>query len=180
LHRRRETRAMVILRFMQSFLDIALWRKGPQDLPASPLLALLVLIAYMVAGFVRMQLFALDLEASLLFICVDALMLGSWLWVVLAFFGRRQRFVQTLTATLGVGLLVLLLDVTLRMLQLGFGLGSALTFNWLMLRFVITALVLGRILMLALDRGLITGMALTVAIICSTQAVVQLMLDLRS
>jgi hypothetical protein len=66
------------------------------------------------------------------------------------------------------------------MLQLSLGLGASLTLNWLMLRFVITALVLGRIFMLALDRGLITGMALTVAIICSTQAVVQLMLDLRS
>lgn len=170
---------MVILRFMQSFLDIALWRKGPQDLPASSLLATLVLIAYMAAGFVRMQLYALDLGTSLLFICIDALMLGGWLWLVLAFFGRRQRFVQTLTATLGVGLLVLLLDVSLRVFQLAFGLGESLTLNWLMLRFLITALVLGRIFMLALDRGLITGIALTVAIIYSTKAVVQLMLDLR-
>jgi hypothetical protein len=39
--------------------------------------------------------------------------------------------------------------------------------------------VLGRVFMLALDRGLITGIALTIAIIYSTQAVVQLMLDLR-
>jgi len=171
---------MVILRFMQSFLDIALWRKGPQDLPASTLLASLVLVAYMTAGFVRMQLYALDLEASLLFICIDTLMLGGWLWLVLAFFGRRQRFVQTITATLGVGLLVLLIDVSLRVLQLSFGLGESLTLNWLMLRFLITALVLGRIFMLALDRGLITGIALTVAIIYSTKAVVQLMLDLRS
>ena len=170
---------MVILRFLQSFLDIALWRKGPQDLPASALLATLVLGAYMATGFVRMRLFALDLQASLLFICVDALMLGGWLWLVLAFFGRRQRFVQTITATLGVGLLVLLLDVTFRAAQLAFNLSSALSMNWLMLRFLITALVLGRIFMLALDRGLITGMALTVAIIYSTQAVVQLMLDLR-
>jgi len=170
---------MVILRFLQSFLDIALWRKGPQDLPASALLATMVLGAYMATGFVRMRLFALDLQASLLFICVDALMLGGWLWLVLAFFGRRQRFVQTITATLGVGLLVLLLDVTFRAAQLAFNLSSALSMNWLMLRFLITALVLGRIFMLALDRGLITGMALTVAIIYSTQAVVQLMLDLR-
>jgi hypothetical protein len=181
LHRRRETRAvMVILRFMQSFLDIALWRKGPQDLPASPLLAMLVLVAYMAGGFVRMQLFALDLEATLLFICVDALMLGGWLWLVLAFFGRRQRFVQSITAMLGVGLLVLMLDVTLRVLQLAFGLSASITANWLMLRYVITALLLGRIFMLALDRGLITGIALTVAVFCSTQAVLQLMLDLRS
>ena len=171
---------MVILRFMQSFLDIALWRKGPQDLPASAQLAALVLIAYMAGGFVRMQLFALDLEATLLFICIDALMLGGWLWLVLAFFGRRQRFVQSITAMLGVGVLVLMLDVTLRVLQLALGLGASLTANWLMLRYVLTALLLGRIFMLALDRGLITGIALTVAVFCSTQAVLQLMLDLRS
>jgi hypothetical protein len=170
---------MVILRFLQSFLDIALWRKGPQDLPASSLLATLALFAYMGAGFVRMRLFALDKTTALLFICVDALMLGAWLYLVLAFFGRRQRFVQTITATLGVGLLVLLLDVTFRSAQLTFNWSDELSMNWLMLRFLITALVLGRIFKLALDRGLITGMALTVAIIYSTQAVVQLMLDLR-
>jgi hypothetical protein len=170
---------MVILRFLQSFLDIALWRKGPQDLPASPLLATLVLVAYMATGLLRMRMFALDIQTAVLFICIDAMMLGAWLWLVLAFFGRRQRFVQTLTATLGVGLLVLLLDVTLRAAQLVFGLGESLSLNWLMLRFLITALVLGRIFMLALDRGLITGIALTVAIIYSTKAVVQLMLELR-
>jgi hypothetical protein len=181
LHRRRETRAlMVILRFMQSFLDIALWRKGPQDLPASPLLAALVLLAYLAMGSLRMQLYALELRDTLLFICIDALVLGGWLWLVLAFFGRRQRFVQSITAMLGVGLLVLMLDVTLRVVQLAFGLGASLTQNWLMLRYVITALLLGRIFMLALDRGLLTGIALTVAVFCSTQAVLQLMLDLRS
>lgn len=171
---------MVILRFLQSFLDIALWRKGPQDLPASSLLATLALIAYMGTGFVRMRLFALDQSTALLFICVDALMLGAWLWLVLAFFGRRQRFVQTITALLGVGLLVLLLDVTIRSTQLALGWSDEVSMNWLRMRFLVTALVLGRIFMLALDRGLITGVALTVAIIYSTQAVVQLMLDFRS
>lgn len=170
---------MVILRFLQSFLDIALWRKGPQDLPASGLLATLVLAAYMATGFVRMRLFAFDQHASLLFISIDALMLGGWLWLVLAFFGRRQRFVQTITATLGVGLLMLLLDVTFRAVQLILDLSNSLLTIWLTLRFLIIALVLGRIFMLALDRGLITGIALTVAIVHSNQAVVQLMLDLR-
>lgn len=140
---------------------------------------MLVLIAYMATGLVRMRLFDLDLEAALLFICADAVMLGGWLWLVLAFFGRRQRFVQTITATLGVGLLVLFLDVTFRSAQLAFGLSDALSLNWLMVHFLITALVFGRIFMLALDRGLITGIALTVAIIYSTKGVVQLMLDLR-
>jgi hypothetical protein len=170
---------MVILRFLQTFLDIALWRKGPQDLPASSALAVLVLIAYMAAGFVRMQLFALDMHETLLFVCIDAMMLGAWLWLVLAFFGRRQRFVQTITAALGVGLLMLLLDVTFRTAQLAFGLGESASLNWLLLRYLMTALVLGRIFMLALDRGLITGIALTVAILQSTNAVVRLALDLR-
>jgi hypothetical protein len=170
---------MVILRFLQSFLDIALWRKGPQDLPASALLATLVLLAYLATGFVRMRLFEFDLPSALLFISIDALMLGGWLWLVLTFFGRRQRFVQTITATLGVGLLVLLLDVLIRSGQLALGLSNELSVNWLMLRIPITALVLGRIFTLALDRSLITGVALTVAIICSTKAVVALMLDFR-
>ncbi|HEY0940525.1 MAG TPA: hypothetical protein VGE08_10550 [Steroidobacter sp.] len=171
---------MVILRFLQSFLDIALWRKGPQDLPASRFLATLALIAYLGTGFVRMRLFALDQSTALLFICVDALMLGAWLWLVLAFFGRRQRFVQTITALLGVGLLVLLLDVTIRSMQLALGWSDEVSINWVRLRFLITALVLGRIFMLALDRSLITGIGLTVAIIYSTHAVAQLMLNLRS
>jgi hypothetical protein len=170
---------MVILRFLQSFLDIALWRKGPQDLPASTTLANLALIAYLSTGFLRMRLFTLDRSTALLFICIDALMLGAWLWLVLAFFGRRQRFVQTITATLGVGLLVLLLDVTIRSAQLALGWSDELAMTWLKARFLVVALVLGRVFMLALDRGLMTGIALTIAIIYSTQAVVQLMLDLR-
>jgi len=169
---------MVILRFLQSFLDIALWRKGPQDLPASSTLATLALIAYLGTGFLRMRLFTLDRGTSLLFICVDALMLGAWLWLVLAFFGRRQRFVQTLTALLGVGLLVMLLDVTIRSVQLALGWSDELSKNWLNVRFLLLAVVLGRIFMLALDRGLITGIALTIAIFYSTQAV-QLMFGMR-
>jgi len=61
-------------------------------------------------------------------------------------------------------------------LQIGLGLGNDLANNWLLLRFLIIALVMGRIFMLALDRGLVTGMALTVAIIYSTEAVAQIML----
>src|SRR5690606_22112814 len=103
--------------------------------------------------------------------------LSGWLWLVLAFFGRRQRFIQTITATLGVGTLILLLDIGMRGAQLAFAFGDELSGNWLLLRFMIIALVMGRIFMHALDRGLITGMALTVAIIYSTEAVAHLMLN---
>lgn len=166
-----------MLKLLQTFFDIALWRKGPQDLPASTTLALAVLLAYMGIEFVGVQLFDLNLRAALVFIGVDVLMLCGWLWLVLAFFGRRQRFIQTITAMLGVGVIILLLDIAMRSAQLAFGLNDALAGNWLFARFLIIALVMGRIFMHALDRGLITGMALTVAIIYSTEAVAQLMLD---
>ena len=168
---------MLIRRLLQTFLDIALWRKGPQDLPASGLLLVMVLFAYVVVGFCAVRLLALDQRAAAVFISVDVLMLCGWLWVVLAFFGRRQRFVQTITATFGVGALVLLLVIAVRATQMLIGPANAFAGNWLLLRFLISAIVLGRIFMLALDRGLITGMALTVAIVYSTAAVVQLALE---
>lgn len=166
-----------MLRLAQTFIDIALWRKGPQDLPASTLLALMVLATYMVLEFIGVRQFDLSLRASAIFIGVDVLMICGWLWLVLSFFGHRQRFIQTITATLGVGVMILLLDIAIRMLQLGLGLGNDLVDDWLLLRFLLIALLMGRIFMHALERGLMTGMALTVAIIYSTEAVVQIMLD---
>ncbi|AMN46100.1 hypothetical protein ACG33_03040 [Steroidobacter denitrificans] len=165
-----------MLRLLQTFVDIALWRKGPQDLPASTVLASMVLFMYVAIEFIGVQMFDLSLRAAVVFIGVDVLMISGWLWLVLAFFGRRQRFVQTITATLGVGVMILILDITVRALQIGLGLGNDLASNWLLLRFLIIALVMGRIFMHALDRGLMTGMALTVAIIYSTEAVAQIML----
>jgi len=159
-----------MFKLLQTFLDIALWRKGPQDLPASRFLALLVLLVYVLASFVQVHLFKLPLRSAVLIITVDVAMLAGWLWLVLAFFGRRQRFVQTVTALLGVGLLLTLVDIGVRALQLALGAGDLASF-WLLLRFFVMALIMGRIFMHALDRGLLTGMALTVAIVYSTQAV---------
>jgi hypothetical protein len=162
-----------MLKLLQTFLEIALWRKGPQDLPASRALGLLVLFVYVAIGFTRVRLFDLNLRTAMVNIGVDVLMLSVWLYAVLAFFGRRQRFMQTMTATLGVGVLMQLLDA----LMLVIGQGEAYSENWLFIRFVLFALIMGRILMHALERGLVTGIALTIAIVHSTHAISQLMLD---
>jgi hypothetical protein len=166
-----------MLKFLQTFLEIAVWRKGPQDLPASRLLALLVLSAYVALSFLGVRLLDLDPRAAAVFVGVDVLMLSAWLWLVLTFFSRRQRFMQTITATLGVGALILVLDIVLRLLQLAFGWSDEVMMNLALLRLLLLALVLGRIFMHALDRGLMTGIGLTVAIIYSTEAVAQLTLD---
>lgn len=165
-----------MLKLLQTFLDIALWRKGPQDLPASRFLMLCALATYVSTNFIQVQLFDLRLRTAVLIIAVDVVMLLAWLWVVLAFFGRSQRFVQTITAVVGVGTLLGCLDILVRAAQLAMGPADNLPDNWLLLRFLAIALIMGRIFMHALDRGLITGMALTVAIVYSTEAVAQLMI----
>jgi len=157
-----------------TFLDIALWRKGPQDLPASSFLLFLVLAIYIVASFVQVQLLDLHLRTAFVVIGVDVVMMVLWLWLVLKFFDRSQRFIQTFTAMLGVGVLLSILDIAVRVVQIAAG-GPAEDPSslWLTLRFLAIALVMGRILMHALDRGLLTGMALTIAIVYSTGAVAQ-------
>jgi hypothetical protein len=134
------------------------------------------LATYVSTSFVQVQLFDLRLRTAILIIAVDVVMLLGWLWMVLAFFGRSQRFVQTITAILGVGTLLGLLDILVRAIQLAMGPADNLPDNWLLLRFLAIALIMGRIFMHALDRGLITGMALTVAILYSTEFVAQLMI----
>lgn len=165
-----------MLKLLQTFIDIALWRKGPQDLPASRFLASGVLLIYIIASFVQVHLFDLRLRTAVLIIAVDVVMLMGWLWLVLTFFGRRQRFIQTITAVLGVGVLLGVLDITVRALQLAMGPAQNLPDYWLLIRFFAIALIMGRIFMHALERSLLTGMALTVAIVYSTEAVAQLML----
>lgn len=165
-----------MLSLLQTFVDIALWRKGPQDLPASRFLAWSTLLVYVTTCFI--QLFYLRMSVAVAIIAVQVGMLLAWLWVVLAFFERRERFVQTVTAVLGVSTLIALIDIVVRSFQLALA-GPAFQPSPLVsyLRFLAYALAVGRIFMHALERGLFTGIALTVAIAYSTLAVAQLALN---
>ncbi len=168
----------LMLKLLQTFIDIALWRKGPQDLPTSRFLLMLVLGIYVAASFVQVQLLDLRLSTAFVIVGVDVVMMMLWLWLVLGFFGRSQRFIQTLTAMFGVGALLAAVDIVVAAVQLAAGDSSGQPSNlWLSLRFLAIALIMGRIFMHALDRGLLTGMALTVAIVYSTGAVVQMIVS---
>lgn len=174
-----------MLKLLQTFVDIALWRKGPQDLPTSSFLAWLALAAYLATSVVQVGLAYPRVSEAILVIALDVVMLLGWLWVVLAFFGRRERFVQAAAAVLGAGAVMSLLDIVVQALALSLGsgnsLGSALGGVWNYVRFFAYALVFGRIFMHALERGLFTGIALTLGIIYSTFAVTHLtLLQLRA
>jgi hypothetical protein len=165
-----------MMSLLQTFLDIALWRKGPQDLPASRSLALATLLAYATAEFVKSSMVTDDAVRALSLIGIDLLMLTAWSWLVLSFFNRRRRFVQTFTATLGVGVMMLIVNIVIMLLYPPLTSRAELLFAWNFVWLIANALVVGRIFMHALDRSLMTGMALVVAIVYSTEAVAKLML----
>lgn len=157
-----------MLQLLQAFLDIALWRKGPQDLPASWLLTALSLIGYVALYCAQIPLVDIDPRTGFGIVAVDVAMLGVWLWGLLALVGRPERLKQTLTAWLGVGILFGALDVLVLLLMPQ----AMVMVAWWGPRILVGALIFGRVLMHALDSNLFTGMALSIAMYLSTYLMV--------
>lgn len=148
-----------MLQFLKVLLDIVLWRRGPQDLPASSLLLALSVAAYVVVSILQLAL--LDAGPMVWFVAlvVDPLLLGGGIWLLLRLFSRPERFLQTATAVLGTGTLF---GVALLLLS-PFGLGAESRLAGIVALAIVVAfaLVTGRILKLATDSNLFTGVALS-------------------
>lgn len=152
----------IVQQFLRIFLDITLWRRGPQDLPASGLLVWITLLAYVLVSAV--QLAALD-ESALtwfFFLVVDPLLLMAWVWLVLRLYRHPERFQQTASAVLGTGALlglVLYLPLQLVITGLGFEPDSMPAQLSALALVIVFALVTGRIIKLATESSLFTGIA---------------------
>lgn len=83
------------------FIDICLFKRGPQDVPASWLLFGLALIAYLIVGELLLMVEADWLEAALQALVEAGLLLG-FCWIVLFLAGKTPRFLQTATALMAV------------------------------------------------------------------------------
>lgn len=150
--------------FLRTFLDIVLWRRGPQDLPASALLVWLTLAAYVLVSVVQLALLNEPGVIWFVFVIVDPLMLMAWVWLVLRVYGRSERYVQTVAAVLGTGALlglVLYLPLQLLVTSAGSGAASSMVQFVGLLLVAVFALVTGRILKLATDSSLFTGVAVS-------------------
>jgi hypothetical protein len=82
------------------FTQIALMRRGPQDLPASMLLLVLAITGYLCVNFVVSSALPPDehWQGPLL---VDALFTLVWYVALLRLLGRPERMLQTVTAVFG-------------------------------------------------------------------------------
>jgi hypothetical protein len=152
----------LVQQLLRIFLDIVLWRRGPQDLPASGLLFGLTLVAYVLVSAVQLAMLDETAVTWLFFLAVDPLLITAWVWGVLKVYGRTERFRQTATAVLGTGaLLGLGVDLPLQLLVTGLGLSavSPPAQGIALLLVIVFALVTGRIIKLATDSSLFTGVA---------------------
>ncbi|MDS4068526.1 MAG: hypothetical protein RKO24_02785 [Candidatus Competibacter sp.] len=94
------------------FLDICLFRKGPQDVPASMPLLKACLLAYGLSGLLVL-LIGTPIPVALLQILLDMVLLGGLLYLALILHRHPKRFEQTLSALTGTGTLMGLLTLPL-------------------------------------------------------------------
>lgn len=149
-----------VLQFLRIFVDIVLWRRGPQDLPASRLLVGLTLAAYVAVSAVQLALLDEPATTWFFFLVADPVLLMAWVWLVLKLFGHLERYAQTVSAVLGTGaLLGLVLYLPLQFIMPASADGQAAPLaQALGLGLVaVFALVTGRIIKLATDSNLFTG-----------------------
>jgi hypothetical protein len=94
-----------VLHLISVILGITVHRRGPDELPASPFLVLLLLAASECAQLVTLRIAATPDNAILVMLFSVALDF-LFVWGVLATFERQQRFWQTMSAFLGAGVVL--------------------------------------------------------------------------
>jgi len=84
------------------YFAIAIWRRGPQDLPAVGILLPLTIAAYVLLSAAVGVLLPSLHPGWLLQVAADALFMAAWYWLLLASAHRRERYLQTATALFGL------------------------------------------------------------------------------
>jgi hypothetical protein len=153
-----------MLRLAKAFLDIALWRQTPAHLPASVLLLTLAAIAAALAEVLGALLPPPPNGQIPLRIVLEVGMPLAFTWLMLAAARRRDRFLQTASAQLGVGALA---AVILYPLNSVLRLVGQESFAALPIGVLYTAILIGYLLACAhiwrsaLDSGMVLGLAVS-------------------
>lgn len=91
---------------LKTFLDILLLRRGPEDLPASTSALWTTLVAFLALNIALHAAFRVNDENWIVQIFVSVGLSLAWFRILLALFRKPERYVQTMMAVLGVGLVL--------------------------------------------------------------------------
>lgn len=155
------------------FLDICLFKKGPQDAPASAMLLKLALAAYFAVGVV---LTALEnpLPESVLQVLLEGAMMLAFVWASLLAAGKTGRWLQTAIAMLGTDALLSGFAIPLEVLALAAQ--QAGVFRLLLLLLMLWNIgVVAHILRHALSQPLAIGLSLSLIFVVFTLQVLILL-----
>ncbi len=159
------------------FFQIAILRKGPQQVPASKWLLRLLLPAYVVINALLLWLNDYGYEAFLQ-IAIDFALMAGFTWPLLYFAGKLPRFQQTLGALLGTDIIISFFS-----LPVAVSLNGQVTefaFIGMLLLMLWHWLVCGHIFRHALDRPLFFGLALAFLYILISSQVMSLIFPVVS
>jgi hypothetical protein len=96
-----------MMEIVRLFYDILLFKKGPEDVPFSPLLTRVTLAVYALVNFLMMAMSS-HWFSAVLEMAVDMVMLIIFTRVVLAWVHKPERYQQTFCALLGTDALITL------------------------------------------------------------------------
>ncbi|HUO78779.1 MAG TPA: hypothetical protein VMU00_01435 [Steroidobacteraceae bacterium] len=149
---------------LKVFWDIALWRRGPRDLPPSPGLLLVTALLFAATSAESARLvdgpeFAIARGVG------DLGFTAGVIWLCLAVARRRHRLAQTLIAMLGTGTLLAVPMMAVLLVAEALGangpIGSAVQLLLLLLLQVWALCVVVHIVRVALEAPLVVGIAVS-------------------
>ena len=155
--------AALLLALIQTLFDIVLLRKGPEHIPRSTILLIVVIVFWIFAVLCQVALIPSIDEADFIFELFSALIAVTCYSAVIIGFGQAPRLTQTITALLGCGaLLAIIFALVFVILQ---AIGSpvmTLLAVWAIVLWSVS--IKGHIISRAIDRHWYLGLAIAVSV----------------
>jgi hypothetical protein len=96
-----------------AFLDIALHRRGPDELPPSRFLLSVLIVLYVLMGFAELQMLGVLDAGNAQLLLIGTVFFLAYVLVVLRLFGHDRRFPQTAIALLGTQIVIVIVGLPL-------------------------------------------------------------------
>ena len=155
-----------MLAYVQTLLNVALRKKGPEDLPDSRFLLGLTFVVYLLLQVPLGWIAYGPSDVMVSTIVVSVFLVISGLWVLLVLTGHRSRYRQSLTAMLGTSALLSALSIPFslwRDITMNYESGVALPSTIIFAILVWSLVIDGHIISRAISKSFGIGLMIAVA-----------------